>query len=545
MRLKVFLFIILFALIMENAMADFVQVANTSNIEPTHAHNEVFLERNSSGSIFLLYIENVTSGADVSDVYLAYSNNNGTTWASGINISNSRKVIDYPSYSLFLRNNTFYLIYVENSSTMRNLTLKTCNNDCTNASSWVNKTTIFQGNVERPELRADSSGNLHVVFENYSASSYGNILYTRCGNTSNCFQGGNWSSPVKLSNLADYWALQPDLNIDSNNNLHVMWMDKLNNTQWDILYSTCSANANCTNSGNWSYANVTNRAAGDDDVVFVIDSNNAIHATYDDNDGEVVYVNCSSNCANSSRWSSPFNVSNSRPIKPGHSTISIDANNNLYVLWHTEETAMPSADAGRIQYRRYNAQTFSWSAIQNITTDNTHRYVTARPSTTFGNSERLDYAWQNGTSAPYVILFNSVLADVAAPVVSLNSPSNDYSTTSLSFNFSFNVTDANNIANCSLIVNNAIVGYNSSYVSNSGENNISYTFSSTGSYTWQINCTDEVNNIGNSSSRSLTISTSASPPSGSSGSSGGGGGGAASCTPRWICTGWGFCINNT
>ncbi|MBI2047389.1 hypothetical protein HYT26_04490, partial [Candidatus Pacearchaeota archaeon] len=58
-----------------------------------------------------------------------------------------------------------------------------------------------------------------------------------------------------------------------------------------------------------------------------------------------------------------------------------------------------------------------------------------------------------------------------------------------------------------------------------------------------FNATDSIN-LTNSNNITLTINQVISP-SGSSGSSGGGGGGAATCTPRWICTGWGFCINNT
>jgi hypothetical protein len=105
--------------------------------------------------------------------------------------------------------------------------------------------------------------------------------------------------------------------------------------------------------------------------------------------------------------------------------------------------------------------------------------------------------------------------DLGVPVVALVSPANAYDTTSTTVTFIFNVTDTIN-TNCSLILDGAIINFNSS-VNVSGGDNVFSNSTSVGTHTWSVNCTDANNNIGNSSSRTFTISetpTTVTTPSG-------------------------------
>ena len=123
------------------------------------------------------------------------------------------------------------------------------------------------------------------------------------------------------------------------------------------------------------------------------------------------------------------------------------------------------------------------------------------------------------------ILLVNVSADTTAPNVNLISPTNSSTWSSSStVTFTYNVTDNNDITNCSLIINGTFDQVNSSAV----VKNISQTFTkslSNANYNWSVNCTDLANNQGNSSINSLTVSYTA--PSGGGTPSGGGGGGAA------------------
>src|SRR3989344_1485845 len=105
--------------------------------------------------------------------------------------------------------------------------------------------------------------------------------------------------------------------------------------------------------------------------------------------------------------------------------------------------------------------------------------------------------------------------DLTLPVVNLSEPyPSDETASSTTRTFYYNSSDNLNITRCDLIFNNVNVSTNSSVVSQT--NNITYSFSS-GTYNWNVNCTDQTGNVGNSSSRILTISA----PSASSGGGGG------------------------
>ncbi|MCX6774617.1 MAG: S8 family serine peptidase, partial [DPANN group archaeon] len=96
------------------------------------------------------------------------------------------------------------------------------------------------------------------------------------------------------------------------------------------------------------------------------------------------------------------------------------------------------------------------------------------------------------------------------PNVTLSSPADGYSATgTTTVPFQFNVTDALNIAQCDLIIGGSVATSNSSTITNNSANTISKSVPA-GTYTWSVNCTDEAGNVGNSSSRSLTINAASS-----------------------------------
>jgi len=114
--------------------------------------------------------------------------------------------------------------------------------------------------------------------------------------------------------------------------------------------------------------------------------------------------------------------------------------------------------------------------------------------------------------------------DRAYPLVYLVSPTNASTWTgSSTVTFSYNVTDVD-IANCSLIINNAIDQTETTITEE-----ITQTFSkslSNADYTWNVNCTDYVGYTNSSETRTLTVSYTASCTN-----CGGGGGGGGTTTP--------------
>jgi hypothetical protein len=99
--------------------------------------------------------------------------------------------------------------------------------------------------------------------------------------------------------------------------------------------------------------------------------------------------------------------------------------------------------------------------------------------------------------------------DTISPAIYLIEPLNNsmWNSSSNMVNFTYNVSDADLISNCSLILNGIINQTNITIT-----RDINQTFNLTlanGNYNWSINCTDKLNNIGSSGDYNLTVSSSA------------------------------------
>jgi len=107
--------------------------------------------------------------------------------------------------------------------------------------------------------------------------------------------------------------------------------------------------------------------------------------------------------------------------------------------------------------------------------------------------------FNNATSS---LISINVAEDLTSPSVTLLSPAEAYSTSSEGVSFEYQVSDANSIVNCSLMIDSAV-----SSTSFGVARDISRTFYvivSAGTHTWGVNCFDEYNNLGSSGGRALT-----------------------------------------
>jgi subtilisin family serine protease len=128
-------------------------------------------------------------------------------------------------------------------------------------------------------------------------------------------------------------------------------------------------------------------------------------------------------------------------------------------------------------------------------------------------------------ATPYNMIFK---VDTSMPNITTISPANGYSVTgAVSMTFIFNATDNLNITGCKLVLNSINAANNSSAVMQNETNQIVRSVGE-GTHIWQINCTDEAGNEGNSSLNTLIVNSASS--SSSSSSSGGGGGGGSTTT---------------
>lgn len=97
----------------------------------------------------------------------------------------------------------------------------------------------------------------------------------------------------------------------------------------------------------------------------------------------------------------------------------------------------------------------------------------------------------------------TLVIDTIAPTIILISPINN-SGQPQNITFNYNVTEANNVTSCSLILNSATNQTNTS-IKKSITQNFTLDNLAIGSYNWSVNCTDDSNNVGESESRIFSI----------------------------------------
>ena len=164
---------------------------------------------------------------------------------------------------------------------------------------------------EQSSLAIDSNNHLHVTYLDYTSFNLEYVTY----------DGSSWSTPVSLDST-DNVGWQSSLAIDSNDNLHVTYYDL---TYDNLEYMTYDGSS-------WSTP-VSIDSTGDVGAMssLAIDSNDHLHVTYLDNaNGNLEYMT-----HDGSSWSTPVTLDNG--INVGYdSSLAIDSNDKLHVTYQDE-----------------------------------------------------------------------------------------------------------------------------------------------------------------------------------------------------------------
>ncbi len=192
-----------------------------------------------------------------------------------------------------------------------------------------------------PSITFDGIGNIHVVWEDSTDGEWGidtEIMYTK-------YTGAGWSNATVISDDATGWnddvSKNPDIAIDGDGNVHVVWQDDTDGewgSDYEIMY------VNYTVFG-WSNATViSDDATGWNDgwsaaPDIVIDSDGNVHVVWcDDTDGEwgidyeIMYAhyiaadwsNATVISDDTTGWNDDWSI---------YPDIAIDSDGNLYVVW--------------------------------------------------------------------------------------------------------------------------------------------------------------------------------------------------------------------
>ena len=179
-----------------------------------------------------------------------------------------------------------------------------------------------------PKIAVDSKNNIHIVWEDNRDGSYG-IYYTKIDNKGNKLVEDKKIVPLSFS---DYFELSaydpPSIAIDSNGNIHLSFIDYIDSAIYEVLYLKLDNTGNVLSSVKRGDSTATLKRSPD----IAVDSQNNVHIVWEDyrsGNSEAYYVKLGSTgykLVDNKRLSTGASPS-------GYPCIATDSNNNAHVAW--------------------------------------------------------------------------------------------------------------------------------------------------------------------------------------------------------------------
>ncbi|MBX3057565.1 MAG: PD40 domain-containing protein [Anaerolineae bacterium] len=241
---------------------------------------------------------------------------------------------------------------------------------------WSVTSVVNDGNWSmHPDLAVDSSGRAHIVWESrYPGSSNTSVKYSyRLAN-------GAFSTPIAFQDTYGY-SREPLIEIDGNDNLHIIWLSVVDYDRIKIMYVTSAQ-------GNWLQTQVVTPTPRDIGYhTLAIEEDSTAHIVWSENTNFTPtiyyrYVN------EFGMWSDVQSVVQSGWI--GAMQTAVDSKGTVHVVWTAE---------GVIKYIRIGHDTV-WAHIYPLADTNAH------PQIALDGAERAHVYWGGG---PY---FDSPNSDI-------------------------------------------------------------------------------------------------------------------------------------
>lgn len=314
--------------------SNFYTIADT-NSNNSLANTHQVLTRLPNGTLCATFSTNLLAGINNYEVYVATSNDNGTTWGTPTQISNATGMDSYLSYQGIYgcsiaadANGQLYVAWtgVNDSSTYYQVWCAQYN-----GSAWATPVQVSQGaslgvQASYTSIAVDGANTVHLVWDAYfNGSSHTNIFHSNFNGT------GTWSSPIAIStqtNSSRFNQLTPDIAVDGNNDLHVVWQG-----QNEIWY------ANYRNESWQTPIILSNQTILDNAPCIAIAPNGVLHVAWSGACDSVSIYSQIWYVRNNGTWSLPQRISNTNDMNCSiqtYPTIAVNAYNQVYIAWMNE-----------------------------------------------------------------------------------------------------------------------------------------------------------------------------------------------------------------
>ncbi len=284
------------------------------------------------------------------------------------------------------------------------------------------------GNSRDPSLAVDSSGNIHIAWEdttNYGGSGADwDIFYKRS-------EFALLVEPASLKDIVDFpsaahlkdiyeatyppdWgtltttevvstestgvSYDPSLAVDSSGNIHIAWYDLTDyggsGTDYDIFYKRYEVGVG------WTTTEVvsTESTGNSRDPSLAVDSSGNIHIAWHDStdyggsgtDADIFYKQYEMGVG----WTTTEVVSTESTGTSGYSSLSVDSAGNVHVAWHDSTDYGGSGTDYDIFYKRYEVGV-GWTTAEVVSTESTGSSF--EPSLAVDSSGNIHIAWYDST----------------------------------------------------------------------------------------------------------------------------------------------------
>jgi hypothetical protein len=239
-------------------------------------------------------------------------------------------------------------------------------------SSWEWSTpavisTESASNSREPIIAIDTSGNIHVVWEDFSdymSSGYQwDIFYKQWFRSTQ-----SWSLTEVVSNTTTASADSPQIAVDSQGTVHVVWRDNTNyfkaGSDFDIIHSKRSFMTN-----EWSAKALVSISSTDDSATpdVAVDPSDNVHIIWMDKTDDYISNGVDQDIfyrmwnATSGNWGSVELISSESNAGTYFPSIEADQFNNLHVVYSDESNIQGSGSDSDIIYKHYDVSLQTWS----------------------------------------------------------------------------------------------------------------------------------------------------------------------------------------
>jgi hypothetical protein len=284
-----------------------INVSNTTG-------NSVLPQIATSGNnVYVTWQDNITPGN--SDIFFAVSNNNGTSFGSPINISNSAGGSDSPQIAAV--GNNVYVTWRDNITPGNSdIFFAVSNNNGGSFGTPINLSNNAGSSIT-PQI-AVSGNNVYITWTDNITPGNFDIFFAVSNNN-----GGSFGTPINLSNNAGFSTQQQIAAVS--NNVYVTWTD-LTPGNNEIFFAV--SNNNGTSFG--TPKNISNSAGSSEQPQIAVSGNNVYITWQDFTPGNFdIFFAVSDN--NGTSFGTPKNISNNAGFS-FQPQIAVSGN-NVYITW--------------------------------------------------------------------------------------------------------------------------------------------------------------------------------------------------------------------